>query len=47
VTFLDFSEATNRQNTKDIMELAIEITPHLVRLTHQEAAGPKVLLPHH
>ena len=41
------SGATNRQGTKDIMELAIEITPHLVRLAHQDAAGPMLLLPHH
>ena len=42
-----FAGVTNRQDTKDTMELAIEITPHLVRLAHQEAAGPMVLLPHH
>ena len=41
------SGATNRQHTKDVIELAIEITPHLVRLAHQEAASPMVLLPHH
>ncbi len=40
-----FSGATNRQDTKDIMELAIEITPHLVRLAHQETEGPMLLLP--
>jgi general secretion pathway protein D len=44
---LGVSVATNRQDTKDIMELAIEITPHLVRLAHQDAASPMVLLPHH
>ena len=38
---------TNRQDTKDIMELAVEITPHLVREAHQEAAGPILLLPRH
>lgn len=42
-----FSGATNRQDTKDIMELAIEITPHLVRLAHQETEGPILLLPQH
>ena len=42
-----FSGATNRQDTRDIMELAIEITPHLVRLAHHEAAGPMALLPRH
>lgn len=41
------SGATNRQDTKDIMELAIEITPHLVRAAHQEIEGPMVLLPRH
>jgi general secretion pathway protein D len=40
-----FSGATNRQDTKDIMELAIEITPHLVRLAHQETEGSMLLLP--
>jgi general secretion pathway protein D len=40
-----FSETTNRQDTKDIMELAIEITPHLVRMGHQETTGPMLLLP--
>lgn len=40
-----FSGMTNRQDTKDIMELAIEITPHLVRLAHQETEGPMLLLP--
>lgn len=41
------SGTTNRQDTKDIMELAIEITPHLVRLAHQETEGPMLLLPQH
>ena len=40
-----FSGATNRQDNKDIMELAIEITPHLVRLAHQETEGSMLLLP--
>jgi Flp pilus assembly secretin CpaC len=39
--------ATNRQDTKDIMELAIMITPHVVRLAHQETVGPMLLLPQH
>lgn len=38
---------TNRQNTKDVMELAIVITPHLVRSAHQDTAGLMVLLPRH
>lgn len=41
------SGATNRQDTKDIMELAIMITPHVVRLAHQETMGPMLLLPQH
>jgi hypothetical protein len=41
------SGATNRQDTKDIKELAIEITPHLVREAHPEVVGPIVLLPRH
>jgi general secretion pathway protein D len=39
------SGTTNRQDTKDIMELVMEITPHLVRLAHQETEGPMLLLP--
>lgn len=41
------SGATNRQDTKDIMELAIMITPHAVRLAHQgqRTVGPMLLLP--
>ena len=42
-----FSSGTNRQVTKDIMELAVVITPHLVRWAHQEAEGPMFLLPYH
>lgn len=42
-----FSNTTNRQDTKDIMELAIVITPQVVRLAHQETEGPMLLLPHH
>ncbi len=42
-----FSGGTNRQDTKDIMELAIEITPHLVREAHQGAVEPILLLPRH
>lgn len=42
-----FSGTTNRQETKDIMELAIMITPHIVRLAHQEVVGPMLLLPLH
>jgi type II secretory pathway component GspD/PulD (secretin) len=39
------SGATNRQDTKDIMELAIMITPHVIRRGHQETVGPMLLLP--
>jgi type II secretory pathway component GspD/PulD (secretin) len=42
-----FSGATNRQDTKDIMELAIEITPHLVRLARDESVGAMLMLPRH
>ncbi|HEY2468251.1 MAG TPA: hypothetical protein VGI45_10510 [Terracidiphilus sp.] len=41
-----FSGATNRQDTKDIMELAIMITPHVIRLAHQQTASPILVLPH-
>ena len=40
-----FSNSTNRQDMKDIMELAVVITPHLVRLAHQETEGPMLFLP--
>ncbi|HEY5212031.1 MAG TPA: hypothetical protein VIJ38_03320 [Acidobacteriaceae bacterium] len=36
----------NRQDTKDKMELAMMITPRVVRLAHQETVGP-MLLPKH
>jgi type II secretory pathway component GspD/PulD (secretin) len=42
-----FQNATNRQDTTDSMELAIVITPHLVRLTHRRTAEPILLLPQH
>lgn len=42
-----FSGTTNRQDAKDIMELAIEVTPHLVRLAHQDKARLVLLLPRH
>ena len=42
-----FSDATNRQDTKDIMELAVVITPHLVRSAHEEMQGPMLFLPRH
>jgi hypothetical protein len=42
-----FSDATNRQDTTDSRELAILITPHIVRLAHPETAGPMLLLPLH
>ncbi len=41
-----FENATNRQDTADSMELAIVITPHLVRLAHRRTAEPMLLLPH-
>jgi general secretion pathway protein D len=42
-----FQNATNRQHTTDSMELAIVITPHLVRLAHRRTAEPILLLPQH
>ena len=38
-----FGEATNRQGRTDSMELAIVITPHLVRQGHRRAAPPMLL----
>jgi type II secretory pathway component GspD/PulD (secretin) len=42
-----FQNATNRQDTTDSMELAIVITPHLVRLAHRGRAEPMLLVPQH
>jgi type II secretory pathway component GspD/PulD (secretin) len=42
-----FQNATNRRDTADSMELAIVITPHLVRLAHSKTASPMLLLPYH
>ena len=42
-----FQNGTNRQDATDSMELVILITPHVIRLAHKEAAGPKLLLPQH
>lgn len=39
--------ATDRQDTTDSVELVILVTPHIVRLTHREAAGAILLLPLH
>jgi len=41
------SNATDRQNTTDSLDLVILVTPHIVRLTHREAAGAMLLLPLH
>jgi type II secretory pathway component GspD/PulD (secretin) len=41
------SGATNRQDMKDILELAIVITPHLVRSAHREIVGPMLPLSRH
>lgn len=38
---------TNRQNTQDIMELVILITPHIVRLAHRKTMGPMLMLSQH
>jgi hypothetical protein len=42
-----FQNATNRQDSTESMELAIVITPHLVRLAHRRTAEPILLLPQH
>jgi general secretion pathway protein D len=42
-----FSGSSNRQDTKDIIDLAIEITPHLVRLAHRGGEGPMLSLSRH
>jgi hypothetical protein len=39
------SGTTNQQRTKDLMELAIVITPHLIRSAYQEDGGSMFLLP--
>jgi general secretion pathway protein D len=41
-----FEAATNTNTNFDYSELAIVITPHLVRPTHQQFAQKMVLLPH-
>lgn len=41
------SEATNRNETGNTLDLVILITPHILRITHREAAGPMLLLPSH
>jgi general secretion pathway protein D len=38
-------DATNRQDTTDSMELAIVITPHVIRLAHRKSVEPMLLLP--
>jgi general secretion pathway protein D len=43
----EFKDLTNRQSSTDHMEVAITITPHLVRLAHRESFGPMLLLPYH
>jgi type II secretory pathway component GspD/PulD (secretin) len=42
-----FSDATNKQATKDIMELAVAITPHLVRMAHRGTEEPMLFFPRH
>lgn len=37
---------TNQQDTRNITELVVLVTPHIVRMTHTEPAGPMLLLPH-
>lgn len=42
-----FQGGTNDNKTKDISQLVIVITPHILRLAHAETAGRMVLLPQH
>lgn len=42
-----FQNATNRQDTTDSMELAIVVTPHLIRQAHRGTAEPMLLLRQH
>lgn len=42
-----FQYATNHQDMTDSMELAIVITPHLVRTAHRDAVEPMLLLSQH
>jgi len=39
--------ATDWQNTTNDLDLVILVTPHIVRLTHREAAGAMLMLPLH
>ena len=38
---------TNRDATSDVMELILMVTPHIVRVAHDQTAGPVLLLPTH
>jgi Flp pilus assembly secretin CpaC len=38
---------TNRDATNDVMELILMVTPHIVRVAHDQTAGPILLLPTH
>jgi general secretion pathway protein D len=42
-----FEGGTNQNNTRDISELVIVITPRILRLAHNNAAGSVVMLPLH
>jgi general secretion pathway protein D len=42
-----FQSATNNSTENDVSELVILITPHVVRLTHQQEAGQMIILPIH
>lgn len=45
--FPGLSGATNRRDTRDVRELVILITPHIVRLAHEGTVGEMILLPQH
>ncbi len=38
---------TNRDATNDVMELILMVTPHIVRVAHDQTAGPVLPLPTH
>ena len=42
-----FQSATNNSTENDVSELVVLITPHVVRLVHQQEAGRMIILPVH
>jgi general secretion pathway protein D len=39
-----FEDATNREDSRDNLDLVVLITPHIVRLAHRDVAGPMLPL---